>query len=468
MMRLRLPGRIGITAATNLLLLAILIGILVAQQDRSGLESLLISPAQEHVRVLGSQIALELAHTPTSGRDALIARYAKQNGFSIILYDRDGNQVAGPDLDPPEQVLSEIRRQPARRWELDETRDPGSDHPVFLVRQKDPSRYWIGVHIPLETGEPPERIRHALVIVTSSLLGNRFFFDWMPWALGALAALFGSVLCWAPLIRGIMKAIETMRRAAASIAQGHFEVEVPVRRSDELGELGASIESMAQQLARLAHGQRRFLADVAHELCAPLSRIQLSVGILEAKVAGPDQEYVRRLERDIGHMSNLVSDLLSFSKGTARKPEIGPLPLAPLVDEVVSRERHGEGEIALRIDPDSVVLADAEYLRRAVGNLLRNAIAYAGNAGAIRMESKAGPGWVRLLIQDQGPGLPDSELEAVFEPFYRPDASRDRETGGVGLGLAIVKSCVEACGGTVHCRNRKPKGLEVVLELRAG
>ena len=64
--------------------------------------------------------------------------------------------------------------------------------------------------------------------------------------------------------------------------------------------------------------------------------------------------------------------------------------------------------------------------------------------------------------------MPDSELDAVFEPFYRPDVSRDRETGGVGLGLAIVRACIEACGGSVHWRNRKPTGLEVVIELRSG
>ena len=125
------------------------------------------------------------------------------------------------------------------------------------------------------------------MIVTPTLLGNRFFFDWMPWALGAMAAFLGSVLCWVPLVRGIMQSIEKMRRAAASIAQGHFEVQVPVKRNDELGELAASIESMAQQLERLVHGQRRFLADVAHELCAPLSRIQLSGGILEEKPLAP-------------------------------------------------------------------------------------------------------------------------------------------------------------------------------------
>jgi two-component system sensor histidine kinase CpxA len=384
-----------------------------------------------------------------------------------VLYDRDGIRVAGANLEAPPQVLSEIRRQPARRWEINGPREPGGEHPVFLVRQKKPSLYWIGVHIPLEMDEPRQRIRHALVIVTPTLLGNRFFFDWTPWALGVLAALIGSVLCWVPLVRGMMLAIEKMRRAAASIAQGHFAVQIPVKRSDELGELATSIESMAQQLDRLVHGQRRFLADIAHELCAPLSRIQLSAGILEEKVTGSELEYVRRLERDIGHMSGLVSDLLSFSKGAKRKPELGVVALMPLVEEVVRRERNGAGEIAVKIDPTSAVVADPEYLRRAIGNLLRNAITYAGDAGPILIESKQGPGWIRLLVQDQGPGLPNAELDAVFEPFYRPDVSRDRQTGGVGLGLAIVKSCVEACGGSVHCRNHKPNGLEVILELRA-
>ncbi len=426
----------------------------------------MLSPSQERVRALGAEFAEQLAGVPSGEREALLARYAKLHGVELVLFDRDGTRLAGPSLDPPAELDEEIRRQPDRAWILDQRRDRRGAHPVFLVRQREPSRYWVGVHIPVAAApEGRRRARNVLVLVTPTLLGNRFFFDWIPWMLGAVAAVLGSALCWLPLVRGMTRSIEGIQRAAGRIAQGHFDVRAPVKRKDELGDLGASIESMASHLARLVHGQRRFLADVAHELCAPLSRIQLSAGILAEKTGPSEREYVQRLERDVTQMSKLVGDLLSFTKGLAQKARLEPVPLALLVDSVVAQENDASARITLAVDASAVALADPGLLRRAVGNLIRNAIVYAGEAGPIHIESSRGEGTVRLAVRDQGPGLPDSELEAVFEPFYRPDVSRDRRTGGAGLGLSIVKNCVEACGGSVHASNRTPSGLEVILEL---
>jgi two-component system sensor histidine kinase CpxA len=120
------------------------------------------------------------------------------------------------------------------------------------------------------------------------------------------------------------------------------------------------------------------------------------------------------------------------------------------------------------VDPDIRVFADRDYLERALGNVLRNSIAYAGAAGPIGVRAERGPGTVRLIVHDLGPGLPESELEAVFSPFYRVDVVRTPGTGGSGLGLAIVRNCIDACGGSVVCRNGKQSGLEVVISLKEG
>ena len=111
-------------------------------------------------------------------------------------------------------------------------------------------------------------------------------------------------------------------------------------------------------------------------------------------------------------------------------------------------------------------MANEGLLLRAIANVLRNAIRYAGEAGPITVSAERDGSQVAITIADRGPGLPDEELEQVFTPFYRPDTARTRETGGSGLGLAIVRTCVEACGGTVTCRNGRP-GLEVVMRLGA-
>lgn len=464
-MRFSIAARIGLTLAANLTLLGLLFGVLLLQQSRSGLESLLLSPSQDRLRGIGSAVAEEYPQQTAAGRTALFARYEHDFGVQVRLYDRTGALLHGAAQETPTAVMREIRRQPQRPFELDDERRRGAVHPVFLVHDRDGGKYWVGVHIPMQTEGEDRPVRHALVMVTPTLLGSRLFFDWRPWAWGIAGAFVVTLLCWLPVVRGFLQAIQRMRNAAGQIAEGNFDVQVPAGRNDELGDLAGSIGKMAEKLSRLIHGQRRFLADVAHELCAPLSRIQLSTGILEQRVPANELDYVRNLERDVRHMSNLVSDVLSFSKGAARKPEPAELVLAEVVDGVVEQERPDGVQIVARVDAALRVHADREYLRRALANLVRNAVNYAGDAGAIHILAAPLGRTVRLSVTDEGPGLPEPELEAVFEPFYRPDQSRDRQTGGVGLGLAIVKASVEACGGVVTCRNREPHGLEVTIEL---
>jgi two-component system sensor histidine kinase CpxA len=113
-----------------------------------------------------------------------------------------------------------------------------------------------------------------------------------------------------------------------------------------------------------------------------------------------------------------------------------------------------------------VVRGDTELLTRALSNLLRNAVRYAGEAGPITVSAQREQDEVKIIVADRGPGVPAHDLPRIFDPFYRADASRDRETGGVGLGLAIVKTCIESCGGAVSCRNLEPAGLEVTIRLQ--
>jgi two-component system sensor histidine kinase CpxA len=120
------------------------------------------------------------------------------------------------------------------------------------------------------------------------------------------------------------------------------------------------------------------------------------------------------------------------------------------------------------VSGDLRVRADAELLLRALSNILRNSVRYAGNAGPIQITAGLDGEKVRVMIDDCGPGIPAESLPQIFDPFYRVDVSRDRETGGVGLGLSIVKTCVESCGGTVACENLEPRGLRMIVMLLAG
>lgn len=463
---MRLWAQVSVTLGVNLLALTGVAAGLFMQQTRSRADSFFFSPVRERMRELGRQFEEEFSEMSAAEAGEWLAERQTANGVSLTLFDDMGQRIAGAVVSAPEPVLREIRS--GRRREADEgsaSRPRGrrrgrNGAPIFLVVD---DGYWIGYQFPVTRDPARPPVRHTLAATAPSLIGYPFFFDWVPWLIGASVAIAVTIACWLPLIRRFGRSLRAVRSASAEIARGRFDVEIPVAGSDEFGELAASVSRMASQLSQLIHGQRRFLADVAHELCAPLSRIQLSAGILGQ--TGHSKTAIERLERDVAHMSALVGDLLSFTKGTVRQPELAPCPLAELVREVIAQEGSDEATIETDVPTDVAALADREYLTRALGNVVRNAIRYAGSAGPIEIQAQRVGSSVQLVVRDKGPGLPDAELGAIFDPFYTPDVARTPGLAGAGLGLAIVKSCVEACEGTVTCRNRKPTGLEVSMEF---
>jgi two-component system sensor histidine kinase CpxA len=177
---------------------------------------------------------------------------------------------------------------------------------------------------------------------------------------------------------------------------------------------------------------------------------------------------VADVREEVDHMSTLVNELLSFSRSSIgeKRTELSRVLVSDVVSKVWAREGNESVQIRTVIEPDLVVLAQPDCLYRALANVVRNAVRYAGTAGPIEVLARQERSEVVVSVTDNGPGLPESELENVFRPFYRPEFARQRETGGTGLGLAIVRDCVETCGGTVHCRNRVPNGLEVTMQLK--
>ncbi|HEY2952213.1 MAG TPA: HAMP domain-containing sensor histidine kinase, partial [Verrucomicrobiae bacterium] len=244
---------------------------------------------------------------------------------------------------------------------------------------------------------------------------------------------------------------------------------VATRRSDELGRLGAAIDHLAARLAGFVTGQKRFLGDTAHELCSPIARMHVALGILEQRADEKQRPYVDDVREEVQHMSSLVNELLSFSKASlgAATIQLQPVPVLAIVDEVIRRETTPASDLKAEVPDDLAAMAEPELLKRALANLVRNALRYAGHAGRITIAARLHEGRVALTVSDAGPGVPEPHLAQLFDPFYRVDTARARETGGVGLGLTIVKSCVEACGGTVSCRNLKPTGFEAEITLAA-
>jgi two-component system sensor histidine kinase CpxA len=305
--------------------------------------------------------------------------------------------------------------------------------------------------------------------MSDSLLGNAYFLDLTLVGLLLLVVVLISVACWLPLLRRLTRGLSQVTSAAEQIAEGNFDIKLIADRPDELGKLGGAVNQMASRLAGFVQGQKRFLGDIAHELCSPIARIHFALGILERNADATQLEHVRDVREEVEHMSALVSELLSFSKAGMQPAAVQRVPVvvADTVRRAVARETGHGTPVEITMDENLRVLADPEYLMRSLSNLVRNSIRYAGEFGPIRITAKNDQDGVVITVEDSGPGLPDDALEEVFAPFHRPEPARNRDTGGVGLGLAIVKSCIEACKGTVRCRNRQPQGLAVDIRLMA-
>jgi two-component system sensor histidine kinase CpxA len=267
-------------------------------------------------------------------------------------------------------------------------------------------------------------------------------------------------------VGGITRAIRRMNTAAHSITEGRFDVRVPAQRRDELGELAGSVNTMAAQLGDFVERQRRLTADVAHELCSPIARMQRAMGVVEQRATPEQSAYLEKLNRELQHMAALVEEVLAFSKAATvpRQASTEDFDLEKLVAEVVTGEAP-ESQVEVHIPAGLRLRTYREALDRALANVVRNAVRYAGQSGPIEIRAGEAADRVEIDIRDHGPGVPAQALEQIFEPFFRPEMARQRNTGGAGLGLAIVRRCVEACQGTVTARLPEGGGLNIRLSI---
>jgi two-component system sensor histidine kinase CpxA len=288
-----------------------------------------------------------------------------------------------------------------------------------------------------------------------------------PWLGFAVGMTIFTILFWLVLTRSLTNTIARMTQATEAIAEGRFDLLAPDQRKDELGRLGLAINRMAARLKGFISGQRRFLGDAAHELCSPLSRMEIALAILEERSDEASAARVRDVREEVTHMRKLADELLSFSKASLgeNRIKLEPISVAEAVEKAVYQERSGADQVMVLVPDNLRVVAHPELLVRALANLIRNALRYAGADGPVTITSWEEERQIFVAVSDEGPGVPAHEIERLFDPFYRLDESRDAQTGGVGLGLAIVKTCVEACRGTVTAFNRTPHGLQVQLRF---
>ncbi|WP_435009187.1 sensor histidine kinase [Tundrisphaera lichenicola] len=264
--------------------------------------------------------------------------------------------------------------------------------------------------------------------------------------------------------------LRKLRGVVDRFGQGELSARSGSNRRDEIGELARSFDRMAGQIESLRAFERRLLQDVSHELRSPLARLGFNLELARMD-EGRDAAF-ERIGRDLARLSSLVNELLQLTcaeaEGDASARRFEPVRL----DELLGSLAEDCGAEALakgcRIDdrnegPVSLE-GDGELLRRAIENLIRNAIRHAPEGSVIDVDLRTFAGLASITVRDQGPGVPESALESIFDPFFRVDEARSRSDGGAGLGLSIAQRSVEIHGGRIFARNARP-GLLVTIEL---
>lgn len=257
-----------------------------------------------------------------------------------------------------------------------------------------------------------------------------------------------------------------IRRLAAGEQSARIGPEM-ADRNDELGLLARAFNTMAEQREQESAREKELLAAVSHELRSPLTRLSVSVELLRRENVPP--EFLDRISLETERMEALIASILEYSRMEAGIQPFGSLDMAALVRDVADDVRFEGSVRGCEVEdhePDTLPLfGNAEMLRHAVENVLRNALRYTPDDGKIAVRLTSEHGVCRLCVEDNGPGVPDSALSQIFRPFFRVDASRQRASGGAGMGLSISESAVRAHHGRLWAENRKEGGLMVVMEL---
>ena len=323
--------------------------------------------------------------------------------------------------------------------------------------------------------------RHLYTIAMELPPGPRVFFG--PWGIpmpGLIMMVISSGLVCYFLAWYMTKPVARLRAATQQIAAGDLTARAgdpKSRRRDEIAGLVRDFDTMAERLENLVNAQSRLLNDISHELRSPLARLNVALGLARQRSGPESATMLERIELEASRLNELIGRLLTLARLEDGEQRVAASPV--LLDEIVlgvaedaefeaqARHCHVRTEIAAG---NWAVQGDASLLHSAIENVVRNAIRYTREDSAVEIhlektENSAGGAEALVRVTDCGSGVPTDALEKLFQPFYRLDDARGRQTGGVGLGLAITERAVRFHGGRVAALNRPEGGLMVEIRL---
>jgi two-component system, OmpR family, sensor histidine kinase CpxA len=408
--------------------------------------------------VSGTSAVDALEREGPSAASVYMEQLSQKTHLKSCLFDTSGSVIAGAECPNFEDIG---------------VRMPTSDLPTFSVRHNflrvavavrgnTGRRYIYVVQSPEHRGPPPG-------IGASGIL--------LRWSVPLLVS---GLICYL-LTRYITAPVLRLREASQQLAQGDFSTRAAAgmeHRRDELGTLVRDFNTMAARIEELVSRQRQLIYDISHELRSPLARLNVALDLgRERKGNDPAFDH---MEQDLECLNDMIERLLTVARLDASTTAIPmqQIDLTELVSQVVRSAdfelQERDGAVRLASQGQYFVQGNPELLHSAIENVVRNAVRYTGtgnqasdNSVEVQLDTTAqsGPAFVRTLVRDYGPGVPESELLNIFHPFYRVADDRNRQTGGTGLGLAIAERVVRIHGGTIQARNVAPHGLEVEILL---
>jgi signal transduction histidine kinase len=353
------------------------------------------------------QNVLPPADSPPAEQQQALRRLAAGLDGDVTLFDRDGRPLAsiGRALPPPG-----MQRHDAMGM-VHSDRGPVSS--VHLADGR-----WLVASVPIGYGHP-RFIFHIMLTLLAVAIGVAAF----------------------PIVRQISRRLERLQRGVESLGAGDLTARVTVEGRDEVARLAGSFNRAAGQIEQLVQGHKALLANASHELRTPLARIRLAVELMKDSA---DPKRKLGLEQDIAELDWLVDEILLASRLDAVTEALTTeeLDLLALAAEECTRYEDAQLEGAV-----INIRGDPRLLRRLLRNLLENARRHGVPPTQVRIARDAGG--ATITVWDGGPGVPPSEFENVFRPFYRPNDARNR--AGTGLGLALVRQIARRHGGDARC-----------------
>ena len=419
---------------------------------------------------VANRVVRELDAHGIAGANRLLRGVEKSQMIDACLFDQTGMPIAGDHCEALRPLMRRPPGLPGPPGRMDgmdamngmNPMNGSKDWSVYRSLMRQRSRDGRIYYLASQMDYGPQDAHNTVLGIVTHL---------------GLLLVVSSVICYL-LTRQLTGPILRLREASTQIADGQLQARVDSsveHRGDEFGDLGRDFNAMAARIQDLLSSQRQLISDVSHEVRSPLARMNLALDLARRRL-GNDPAF-DRMEIDLEKLNEMVGRLLTIAKleGGAAPIERKPVELCRLVGEIVDdaqmEARERQCTIAFECSVDFTVSGDESLLRSAIENVIRNAVYYTHpntEIGVALVSRGTGEkSVVTLTVSDRGPGVPETDTEKIFKPFYRVAEARDRQSGGAGLGLAIASRVIGMHRGAIIAANRTGGGLEVTMEFAA-